>query len=305
MTKFKKISKSIFIILFSCFLAILPAFIFKDISFYLDVNAKKDNLSLLTIWHCETHEGGKQSRLSYLKILATEFEKEYKGIMVYVRLLSPDEVESLLLKGEKPDLLSFGSGVDVSVANSLLGLNHEYGVRDDFLSSGKVNKHLLALPYMVSGYVYVLRESQTNPQEYISQNVDKILTANTGRVYYDKQNFNLKNTYTSYQAYVEYKKGDAPILLGTMRDVARLTTNGQGNYQYIPAEYTNLAQYIGKCKDSEMADNFIAKLFSPSAQSKLVDMGLFSPNYRTKQYYSSPYSQIEDVIAKLELARLW
>ena len=72
--------------------------------------------TVLTIWNVDTFEGGKGSRTTFLNTVAKELEKDGKSIyMVFSKTL--EGLDSAFQKGEMPDMLSFGLGVDVSMKN--------------------------------------------------------------------------------------------------------------------------------------------------------------------------------------------
>ena len=304
----KIIKKSLFSAILLTFLLISPFFIFKNLNYYLDVKAENKKINMLTIWHCETHEGGRSSRLAFLKSVAREFEKVNSGVVVYVRLVEQVEMEELISAGELPDLLSFGSGVKPSLASALCEIKDDYSVSKNYLNSARVGNRVLALPYMLSTYVVITKTKIENAKEYATKNNINFLAGNIDAVRYDKDDLPIDSAeHTTYTAYLDFKNTKAPALVGTMRDVARLTNANytQDSYYYLPTGYSNMAQYVGVCKPSKTGKMFIQTLLSDETQKKVADVGLFSVKENVSLYSVSPYLELERNVKNIKLERLW
>ena len=304
----KIIKKSLFSIILLVFLLISPFFIFKNLNYYLDVKAENKKMNMLTIWHCETFEGGKASRLAFLKGVAREFEKANSGVVVYVRLVELEEMEELLAAQELPDLLSFGSGVSPNLASVLCEIKDDYNVDKKYLDSATVNNRVLAVPYMLSSYVVVTKTKIGNASDYANKNNINFLAGNVDKVCYDKGDLPIdKSEHTTYTAYLDFKNTKAPALIGTMHDVARLTNASytQDSYYYLPTNYSNMAQYVGLCKTSKLGEEFIKCLVDEPTQKKIVDVGMFSVRSNITLYSASPYSELEQNAKSIKLERLW
>ena len=64
---------------------------------------------ILELWHIESFEGGVGSRAGWLKKRSTAFEKQNKGCLVNVTVLTPEQAQEKLNNGERFDLASFSA----------------------------------------------------------------------------------------------------------------------------------------------------------------------------------------------------
>lgn len=79
-------------------------------------NVGADRPAVLSLWHTDTFEGGKGSRAAFLKRVAAEYGKKNRGVAVLVSSYSAEGLQAAFLKGETPDLLSFGIGAEADTA---------------------------------------------------------------------------------------------------------------------------------------------------------------------------------------------
>ncbi len=247
---------------------------------------------IYTIWHIETFEGGSKSRLTFLKSIARKIESENKGVLIMIKQIEPDKLESELNEGA-PDIFSFGFGVGKLILPSLAELNSAFNVRDEFVESGSFNKQLFALPYIVSGYAEFSHGGQVKnyycgENEYIHP--EKI---------YSALNYALTERQSQYEAYKDFIYDDESKLIGSARDVFRvsnLNAVGRASASITPIDsYTDLIQYIGIKTNDEITNKFLAMALDDEHQRSLVDYGLFSSKY-PKIYSSGIYDIMENAL---------
>jgi len=108
-------------------------------------------------------------------------------------------------------------------------------------------------------------------------------------------------TNTFYEAYSRFVGGKSSMLLGTLRDVFRMENRiraGKETNVYYESlvKYTDLVSYISVISSTEkiekVSKDFVMFLISEEIQSKISDIGLFSP------IVSNIYS--EGIMAKIE-----
>ena len=83
-----------------------------------NLNKNKENVSeeykcILTLWHIDTFEGGVGSRKQFLHNIAKNFEKKNKGVFIMVTSYTLEGVKQQFKKGNYPDILSYGNGIEV------------------------------------------------------------------------------------------------------------------------------------------------------------------------------------------------
>lgn len=292
----KKYKKILNIVIFVVIFLIIPIFfLFSSKKIYMLDNSKKE-LQIFTIYHIETFEGGGKSRLSYLNEIARAFEKENKGILIMTKMISPDKLEKTL-ENEPADMISFGYGVGEIILPYLDPINSNYGVNDNFINSSTFNNKIYAIPYISSGYI-IARKTNSN-------NLDYVYSSNTltscEPILKKLSITTLENTYTQYEAYKEFVNSTISSLIGTGRDLYRLknlSTLGRldTSFNYIDY-YTDLIQYFGIIKTSEISLNFLEFLLDNENQMTLSEYSLFSTKPLTL-YFSNEYKEMESAIKK-------
>lgn len=108
---------------------------------------------ILELWHIESFEGGVGSRAGWLKRRSAAFEKQNKGCLVNVTVLTAEQAVEKLEAGERFDMASFSAGAGFNLLPYLSPYGGEIsGVRADYLKGGQLNGKVYALPYMAGGY---------------------------------------------------------------------------------------------------------------------------------------------------------
>ncbi len=253
------------------------------------------NLKIYSVLHIETFEGGGKSRAEFLKEIAKKLEKQHKGILFIIKTIDANEI-SEFLSTSTPDIISFGQGVGDLVLPFLKEINSTEKIENKFLSLGKFNNKTYAVPYILSGYSFI---TQGNSQNEIF--IGKSQYLNTQ---------NLTNNYkaitekpSQYEAYKSFVNNKTSNLIGTARDVYRVThlqAIGRISASITPINnYTNLVQYIGTTNNDKVCNEFINHAISDEMQIKLKDYSLFSTKFNNL-YTEGIYSDMEDAFWQCE-----
>ncbi len=188
---------------------------------------------ILTLWNVDTFEGGYGSRTDYLSRICDRLTD--KGIFVIVSSYGLESAEKKINGGVLPDIISFGVGADFVLANA------QPLAKSDFVG-GEALGRTYAEPWCRGGYFLI----SENP---VNEHIDRLIVS--------KGNYNnplCALHYSPYEAketvvldplsaYVEYLKGGA-VLLGTQRDVRRLTVKNKPFTAVPLEEFCDLYQYI-------------------------------------------------------------
>lgn len=240
------------------------------------INEKKELVKLesvseiLTLWHVDTFEGGTGSRKQFLSKVVREFEKKNKKVLIYVVEKTPDSIKEDFSKNIYPDILSFGNGISV---NNLVELD----LKLDY-NFTKFGDKVLAVPWCRGGYCLI-----ENPN-FNKKQGDNICSVSQG-----KYNLPLCNMLDSnlnfrvnsqFNAYLEFVNLKSKYLLGTQRDIVRLTNR---NFPFVskPIEYFNdLYQYVSIFNSSEnkirISKLFVDFLLSEQIQKMLLELDMLS-----------------------------
>ena len=238
-------------------------------------NKKEEFKEVITVWHIDTFEGGKWSRREFLNYVAKKFEKKNVGVLIMVKSISRDGIVESINKGELPDIVSYGAGVDIVKLAEIKG--------DKTFNNGQVNKKQYALPWCKGGYVLFSKvDKQTDNK------IEKLVVSQSE---YSQPllSFLSENILTEkievlppLDAYVQFVTGKAEYFLGTQRDVERLQAKGY-SYNAKPLEHFNdLYQYVSiteKGNSKNFTQKFIEYLLSEEIQKELTKISMFSQFY--------------------------
>jgi len=226
------------------------------------VGKKAEYQGVIRMWNIDTFESGSISKTSFLENVSLKFEKENKGAYIKVENLTIDEFLCLIKENKKPDLFSFGTGVQNYLKDYFQVLPNESikSVKTNFLACGVDGENIKAVPWSYNSYVLISSltriekagKSYKNNLKEISLDLDydKKYKKNTKHVYsltfggnnyvnavnvfnreFDKNIINevslqkIDKNYdknTFYNAYVDFINNNASVLLGTNRDVFRM-----------------------------------------------------------------------------------
>lgn len=327
MKKSKKIAS---LCLFLVFMLYVPLFVFDKLN-----DKKVTDLSykgIVNLWHVETFEGGSGNRAEFLKKRAIEFENQNKGVLVSVQTFNEQQVAEKLLQGDRFDLISFSCGVGCEVRKFVSPYTKRINVRDDLLEGGVINGNVYALPWAFGGYALFATENVLAKTNGILQmqklfdygyqkkdkNKTKVPSLGVGFAEYtnpfgvlemvdtvaknDEWSNNM--SLSCYQAYQGFCDEKFALLLGTQRDLARLSLKqSQGKMQNVVATclggYTDLVQYVAYCNNgnqrAEVSQLFMQFLTSPKSQQKLTSIQMFSPG--TDIYTNGLHSQMQKALS--------
>lgn len=238
-------------------------------------NKKEDFKEVITVWHIDTFEGGKWSRREFLNYVAKKFEKKNVGVLIMVKSISRDGIVESINKGELPDIVSYGAGVDLVKLAEIKG--------DKTFNNGQVNKKQYALPWCKGGYVLF-----SSVEKQIDDKIEKIVVSQSeySQPLLAFLSENLKankiEVLSPLEAYVQFVTGKADYFLGTQRDVERLQAKGY-SYNAKPLEHFNdLYQYVSiteKGNSKNFTQKFIEYLLSEEIQKELTKISMFSQFY--------------------------
>lgn len=286
----KKILSIINIAMFGIVALVCPFFVFRDIPYVLD--SDDDSMTLIECWHIETFEGGSANRLSSLKSIASDFEADNDGVVVYFRQIDADELMNNLYSGNIPDMISFGTGIDSEIKNFLIQMRSEYSLSDNMVLSAMCGGSLLAIPYQLNALV------QIGDGETVYAGNELGIVAD-----YLGDGVNGGEMYTPYQAYTAYRTNDDSTLYGTLRDISRMSNAGISDDVYTTDIV--LAQYMGITSTTHTDEcmRFLSYIMSDEVQQSMMSIGLISPY--GSGYTQSPMVDIERQALSVSLSSLF
>lgn len=235
---------------------------------------------ILNLWHIDSFEGGTGSRAEFLLARAAAFEKKYEGIFVMVTPMTAENANEKFAAGEKPDMVSFGYGVEISGYSPIRS--------DKRCAYGELDGDVYALPWCKGGYVILskseLGESKALKNAVISKGAYTQPYAALALDGYTLEDYKEK---APLDAYYEFVSGNADILVGTQRDINRLNVRQMEAVITPLKAYNDLYQYISVTAETAekkaYAEKFIAYVLSEEVQKKVANLGMFSP-YMTLSY---------------------
>ncbi len=265
---------------------------------------------VLTLWHVDTFEGGVGSRADFLSSRAVEFSND--GVIIMVKNHTVDSLKTAFSKGEIPDMISYGAGVEF-VLPYLKSLP-----KIDF-SGGEIEGKYYAYPWCVGGY-YLLTKNDDNrliDRLFISQNDYNL-------PFIAKENHSIEAKEIIFKkpldAYTSFLSGKDCALLGTQRDIRRLQTRGVEFYATPLENFSDLIQYISITAESEerYAESlkFLKYLTAEKGQNQLEKIGMFSAffevgqedytkgyNFKNVEYTVSPFTHSYELIEIIDELR--
>lgn len=286
---------------------------------------------ILELWNIDSFEGGTGSKKSFLTARSVDFESTHKGLYVMVKNMTEAECLLALEDGQRPTMFSFGVGVGselIKYLSELVDVDTNL-VKNEFLSAGKSNGNyavawcrgtysLITTPNIAEEYsISSIGQSATvcGKIKQLKYNKTKTIYSltfggnsyNSPQMAYSSVYGNLCHSQTSfsedyksktaYNAYCDFVEGKANILLGTQRDVARISNRiSQGKldgaiYEHLTS-FTDLVQFIGVCNNvnydqKQACEAFISYLVSEQVQLKLANIGMQTVCNLSKDLYTS------------------
>ncbi len=251
--------------------------------------SKNDYKAILKIWHIDSFEGGEGSRASFLKSVGNKFTKKNKGVLILVTALTSESAVNRIENGEVPDLISFGAS-SVNVFNNLL-TQPSLNVKDGGEYLGK--RYLTA--WCMGGYFKITKGNKESTKLIVSQGDFNLSTVAVCLEKLTAKSVVIKEPLEAYSLFLNSQ--DA-CLLGTQRDVVRLTNKGV-NFNAEPVtSFNDLYQYVGvtatdKIKQS-CAFSFVDFLLSSTVQKNLTQIKMASLFAGGLYAGSEPYTALEN-----------
>lgn len=302
-------------ILLVLYLFVAPFTVFKSLlakQGSLNKNIELSYTGILELWNIDTFEGGSVSRTRWLEKQAIAFEKKHRGTFIIVSSMTVEQSKINLSNGLIPDLISFGIGFGEDIMKDLIPLSNSNNVRDDLLSSAKINGTLYALPYILGGYSLI----SNNGNQFDSDVIDTTLgfghkSSNNALISLICNNYTAQKLYEpsknldSFSVYDKFINRQFSSLIGTQRDVYRVQGRIEkgaltdAGYKFLGG-FSDLIQYIGICskggEEQEICKKFMEQILSAESQKSLSDINMFNV-LNQKIYSASVYAEMEEELS--------
>ncbi len=264
----------IFISFFLVFCVVFALFFGKEkISEQKEYAFPIEYKGVLTLWQIDTFEGGSNSRKQFLMDVASSFEKQNKGVLISVETQNVLSAEENFNKGNYPDMISFGIGLNIENVSNL-------NINKNFIG-GDLDGKSYAMPWCRGGYVLFCKNSNdfnkeidnliVSKGEYNNPLISLILSGITVK------NYSVLESKTAYREFINSK---CNYFLGTQRDVVRFNNLNLEYNVYPLNSFSDLYQYIAITSTKEQkryySERFIEFLLSNNSQEKLNKIDMFS-----------------------------
>ena len=237
---------------------------------------------IITLWHIDGFEGGVGSRKQFLLSVSRGFEKTNSGVLVMATDHTAESAENAMAEGRFPDLISYGTGVNLSALKPL--------ETEKASPTGVYNGETYAVPWCRGGYCLI-----ENPY-YTGKKGDGTLIVSQGEYTQPLVAYALSGRRTAnaeimspMNAYVKFVSGKSRYMVGTQRDVNRLISRSMDFTSKPLNEYNDLYQYVSVTATdgikARYAQAFVNYLLSDEVQSKLNVIGMFGC-YSVTEYES-------------------
>ena len=251
--------------------AVLTVLIVVSAPFLLvrKTSQNKSDSVIITVWHVDAFEGGKGSRCSFLREMASEFMKKHNGVYFLVSNYSVEGIKTALQGGKHPDIVSFG-GCDLGVENYAREIN--FSVKD----GGNVGNKRYAVSYLKGGYFKIVKG--VGAGELILPNGD-YFSSETACLFSNAKAEKVIRL-SVQDAYVRFTLSSNATMIGTQRDIVRLQSR-TADFTATPLEcYNDLFQYFSittsEHKNFYYANEFIKYMLTDKVQQKLERLSMFS-----------------------------
>lgn len=202
-----------------------------------------ESVIVLELWQIDMFEGGQGSRRQYLSQIASDFEKENKKVLINIVNKTVEGALWNFTNNVYPDMISFSPGLD-----GVLPILTKLDVKEGVLG-GKINGDVYAYPWAVGGYVYIAREKSEKIQTvYISEGLYNLPTL---AAYLEGLSFENQVKREPTDAFSLFLKDENSALLGTHRDLYRLSDKNYDVNITPLKKFSDLIQYIGVVKGDE------------------------------------------------------
>lgn len=242
-------------------------------------NAEEAEMNMITVWQIDSFEGGKGSRASFLQSVGDEFS-EQNDCYIHIISLSSEAARQNLAKNRVPDLISYGAGT--------------YGLE------GYINDTPTSSVWARGGYCVITTDESADFSDMSTQNtvINRGIENMSGAAALFL-GLNGAATENPTSAYVSLLNGKFKYLLGTQRDIYRMTTRGASFKVKPVTEFNDLYQLISvtaeNAKNRRYSKDFIS--FLKSKANELDKIGLMGDS----KLYDGAMSQMEGIKFEFEL----
>ena len=243
----------------------------------------KKQKTILSLWEIDTFEGGFGSRADYLSNLLEKFIED--GVFVMVTSYSLEGAKKKAEEGVFPDLVSFGIGADF-IAEGAKELK-----KIDF-SGGENAGGIYAYPWCSGGYFLISK----NP---INKHIDRLIVSkgefNNPLVALYNSDFTaeevvVRDTATAYSEYI----GGGGVLLGTQRDIRRLSVKNVAFTATALEEFCDLFQYVAVTAFDEEKFSYakeVAEYIYENAGANISKIGMLPVGENSQEGALSVYDR--------------
>lgn len=249
-----------------------------------------ESVGVLELWQIDMFEGGQGSRRQYLSQIASDFEKENKKVLINVINKTVEGALWNFTNDVYPDMISFSAGLD-----GVLPILVKLDVKKDVLG-GKINGDVYAYPWAVGGYVYITREKSEKIQTvYISEGLYNLPTL---AAYLEELTFENQVVCEPLDAFSSFLKDENSALLGTHRDLYRLSGKNCNVIITPLKKFSDLIQYIGVVKGNEkriaLSKCFIDFLVT-NCEESIYKIGMMPNGNVEKNGDNRPIAPLHDI----------
>lgn len=246
---------------------------------------------VVRVWNVDTFEGGRGSRVNFLKSAARSVEKTRKGVVFLISAYSLAGAEEAFARGDMPDAISFGVGLS-AFAEKSLPLPYTF-------VGGTLGGKPLAYPWCRGEYaLFSLSEDFSEEGKTAislgGSNLPEVAARLEGIE---------GEALPSLTAYTRFLSGEYRYLLGTQRDKSRFSARGVNVFSRPLTAFCDLYQYYSVLSAEHREDciAFLEELLSGKTQAKLTELGMYpisgegapSPPKRTVGVFAS---RLEDLL---------
>ncbi len=248
-------------------------------------NDTENYKGILTVWQIDSFEGGTGSRKQFLLKAARSFERKNQGVLIMVIEHTEESYKEEIKKGNMPDLISFGAGIEITNFSELNIKN---------VAGGMIGEKTYAVAWCRGGYALI-----GNPKliESIENDLESVLVSQAEYTQpisaFYLEGFTTKNIKIKkpMDAYIEFVSGKTPYFLGTQRDIIRLERRNMEVVCKPLTKYNDIYQYVAITSQNATkifyAQSYIKHLLNEEVQKNLNEIGMLSTI--TNVEYNNPH----------------
>ena len=252
------------------------------------IKISREFKGIITLWQIDGFEGGSGSRKQFLLSVARDFEKKNQGVLIMVINHTFASANQSILEGRYPDIISYSNGLDIKNVQPIK--------TDRCIGGGKVGQKVYATPWCRGGYVLIKNLDAVDKENSAILVSKAQYTQPLLAMQQEGLEFDDIEVLKPMEAYTKFATGKNAYLLGTQRDVVRLTNRGF-NFSATPiSSFNDLYQYVAltstEVNKSVIANTFINYLLSDSVQEKLNKINMLSP-YKNVSFDIEPLQAMQ------------